>query len=141
MSHQLLRREIETRLKAQLDNAYPNDVVIRWENVDFDKDEQKIIVAPVMMPGRTFPSTVGRTHIRSVGLVQFDVMTVKDTGTGMRDEVAAFIGNFFAAKEYTLPDGSYACLDEADQKALGLINGRDRLAVSLTYEIDIRINS
>jgi len=134
-----LRRELETRLLAQMTANYPGDVEINWQNVDLEKATEMVLVAPCMLEGKRMPSTVGRTHLRSIGIFQVDVLTPKDTGTGLRDEIAEFIGDFFAAVSYNLSDGGYAIMDEPEFKYMGMRNGRDRLVISISYQIDLKI--
>lgn len=139
MSHLKLRSEVETRTRNQLSANYP-DVDIRIENVDMDNEDTPsdvVVVAVTMMPGRTFVTTIGRKSRRLIGMVQFDILVAKDTATGLRDEIGEFLGDYFSAKEIQLPAAyGRTTFDEPEYKNLGLQNGKYRLAVSVTYEID-----
>lgn len=137
MSHLKLRRELEPRLLAQLTANYP-DVNIDWENADFtNPEDEDVLVAPIMVTGRSRVSSVGRKSVRSIGVFQIDVLAPKDIGTGILEEICEFIAKYFSAKQYNLPgENSYATMGEGSIKNIGQRMGKYRKVVSVPYTIN-----
>ncbi len=137
MSHLELRQELEVRLEAQITASYPT-AVIRWENADKGESNDVVEIAPVLMPGIGKRVGIGAIKPkRAIGSFDVEVLVPKDTATKNMHEVAEFIGDFFAEKEYTVTGGR-AIMDNPDYFSGGLKNGKYRLFVSIPYSIDTR---
>jgi hypothetical protein len=135
MSHAEVQKEVEIRIKAQMTAQYPT-VTIRWENVDTAKTSEGVLIAPRIMPGKSFRRDIGgKKSKRAVGIMQVDVMVPDDTATGLRNEIAEFLGDFFEEKQYFVSKGKVT-FENPEYSNRGFNNGFYRLVLRLPYTID-----
>jgi hypothetical protein len=127
---------VEGRLKASIEAAYPG-IPIMFSNVPVANTVDTFIAVHVMASDTALPISLGLSaYSRNVGVIQIDVFTPKDKGSGSASRIALFCGKILHRVRGVVSDEGVATFKDYAIQDRGEVRGRHKHMVSIPYSYD-----
>lgn len=113
--------------------------ILIFEEDEFNPDTVEEFVLMSIINGDSALASLGSPGsrlFRHQGIVQFDIYTLPDTGTGKQRRVAERVRKMFRDKQMTLKDNDVLTFQEASTRPGGRERGKVRYIVSVPFTRD-----
>lgn len=130
------RAFVETRFRDHMNAQYPT-LPLEYSNTDVPETVAEFAVIHIMASDDTVPICIGGASMnRNVGIIQVDVYTPKDQGTGEGREIAHFAGKVFKRKDFSVGVEGKATFKEHTVLDRGEVWGRHKEEMRVPYWYD-----
>jgi len=134
MRYEAERKEIEGRFQSQWAASSFKDTPIIFENIPYKVERKKDYVAITIISGSGSNQQLGTNFIRSEGIIQFDILTLEESGTANARKMADVISDAFRNVRFGDATSGQILTRVPDIRSLGVEDGRFRLVVSVDFQ-------
>lgn len=128
--------KVEQMFEAAMQTDYPGEVFM-FDNTPVADTVGRYAAIHVMASEDTIPINLGITSkSRNVGVIQIDVYTPKDTGTGTARVMAYALGNAFKRLTVPVAGEGQITFKDASVTSRGEVRNRHKHMVSIPYRYD-----
>lgn len=133
-----LKADLETLFTAQMTILYPG-MPLLFSNVPVPDTVDVYAVMHVLASEEAFPINLGiESKTRNVGLIQVDVFTPKDQGSGEAHRIAYAAGNIFKRQVRNILTEGTVTLKDPSVTDRGEVRGRHKQMMRIPYRYDFK---